>query len=319
MDLDDVEAFLTVVERNGFRRAAEALFVSQPTVSRRVQRLEQELHAQLLRRTADGVELTPRGAALMPRARRLLTIAEESRATTTSNRSDTIVLACTSTGVVSYLTGFLPNWILRHPGTRIRVIEDSPRRNRQYLSDQECDVAILAGSLDRTLTGLPIGRVVVEAIVPVDHPLGANEGPLDVRALDDQPVLVTSDEYLVAQMLRTACRAAAVHPEIIFQSTIGHALASLARAGLGIAVLSNAVTLDDTGLIKRALTGPDGNLLAYDVVIAWDRDRLLSPVLDEFVHDLSEFTRPTREAGTSDRRRPAGAVGGPRSAGSPGS
>src|SRR5690606_10468603 len=113
---------------------------------------------------------------------------------------------------------------------RIHVIEDGPQGNLQHLLDHQCDAAILAGSLDSRLTGLPIGRVDIEVLFPTSHPFHQEEGPLDIRKLDGQPILVTNDEYLVTQMLKTAARATATHPEIIFQSTVTNALASLARA-----------------------------------------------------------------------------------------
>lgn len=291
MNLTDIEAFLAVVEHGGFSQAAKALFVSQPTVSRRVIRLERDLRVQLIRRTKSGIELTPRGAAFVVRSRRLLTMADEARSVMRGGRSDTIVLSCPSTAVVNYLTGFLPAWNIKHPGVLIHVIEDSPQRNLQHLIDHECDIAIVAGSLNRTLTGMTLARVGIQAVIPDDHPLSVERGPLDVRALDGQPILLTSDEFLAAQMLRAACRAAGSHPEIVFQSTIGHALALLARAGLGIAVLHSSVTLEASNLIRRPLTGPDGTLLCYDIIVAWDRERTLSPVLKAFVHELSEFTR----------------------------
>lgn len=294
MDLDDVEAFLAVVEHRGFRRASDVLFVSQPTVTRRVQHLERDLRTQLLRRTPQGVELTPSGAAFVPRARRLLTVATEARSTIKGNQSESIILACPPTGVVGYLRDFLPDWHAAHPRTRIHVIEDGPQANLQHLLDHECDAAILAGSLDGRLTGLPVGKVTVGTVFPRSHRFHLEDGALNVRELDGESILVTSDEYRVNQMLRAAARAAAIHPEIIFQSTVAHALASLSRAGLGVAVVTDAVPINEPEMARRPLTGPDGSLLSYDVFVAWDRERVLSPVLETFVRDLSAFTTGRR-------------------------
>src|SRR5690606_9083432 len=134
-------------------------------------------------------------------------------------------------------------------------------RNLQHLLEHGCDAAILAGALDRRLTGLPIGRASVEVIFPVSHRFHNAHGPLDVRELDGEPILVTSDEYMVTQILKAAARAVTLLSEIIIQSTVASALACMARAGLGVAVLSNSVPVDESGLAKRPLAGPDGTPL----------------------------------------------------------
>ena len=58
MELSQLEAFLEAVERGSFRRAAEALLLAQPSVSTRIQRLEEELGVPLFHRMARGVRLT---------------------------------------------------------------------------------------------------------------------------------------------------------------------------------------------------------------------------------------------------------------------
>ena len=72
MDLRRLEIFVKVAELGSFSRAAEALFLTQPTVSEHVRALEDELGVQLFERTPRGVRLLPAGATLLPRARAIL-------------------------------------------------------------------------------------------------------------------------------------------------------------------------------------------------------------------------------------------------------
>ena len=70
MELSQLEAYLEAVERGSFRRAAEALLLSQPSVSTRIQRLEDELGVPLFHRMARGVRLTDMGRTFLPFAQR---------------------------------------------------------------------------------------------------------------------------------------------------------------------------------------------------------------------------------------------------------
>ncbi|HKV44556.1 MAG TPA: LysR family transcriptional regulator, partial [bacterium] len=72
MELDHVEAFLTIVRRGGFTRASSSLHLSQPAISRRIHLLERELGAPLFERIRSGVVLTDAGRAFLPHAEALL-------------------------------------------------------------------------------------------------------------------------------------------------------------------------------------------------------------------------------------------------------
>ena len=72
MELAQLQAFLEAAERGSFRRAAEALYLSQPSVSARIQSLEDEMGVPLFHRMARGVRLTDMGRTFLPFAARLM-------------------------------------------------------------------------------------------------------------------------------------------------------------------------------------------------------------------------------------------------------
>lgn len=79
MDINALQAFTEVADEGSFSRAAEALFLTQPAVSKRIGVLESELHARLFDRIGRRVQLTEAGRALLPHARRILREVKESR------------------------------------------------------------------------------------------------------------------------------------------------------------------------------------------------------------------------------------------------
>ncbi|MGH2611290.1 MAG: LysR family transcriptional regulator, partial [Tepidiformaceae bacterium] len=77
MELAQLEAFLQVAHHRSFSRAAEALFLTQPSVTARIQSLERELGERLFERTGRSVTLTDAGQAFIPHAQRALTSVQE--------------------------------------------------------------------------------------------------------------------------------------------------------------------------------------------------------------------------------------------------
>src|SRR5262250_1418622 len=124
MELDQVEAFVVIVRRGGFTRAAGALHLSQPAISRRVHLLEQELGAPLFERMRTGVILTDAGRAFLPHAEALLASLRDGIAAVDALRGVTrgaVTLAVVGTLASSTLTACLRRFRDVHPGVDLRL------------------------------------------------------------------------------------------------------------------------------------------------------------------------------------------------------
>lgn len=301
MDLRDLEAFVAVVEHDGFRAAADALYLSQPSLTRRLQRLEQELGVELLERGPWGVRMTGHGEALLVGARRIMTTVAEVEASAVGAWGQTFTLGAAATAAGSYLAEFLSQWIPRHPDVRMVMIEDGAIRLRRRLADRECDVALVAAPVPAEFDSVPILSVAVQAVLPTDHPLSSAQEPLLVSELHGEPVLVNGASFLSTELFQSACRIAGVQPDVLYESSVGQTLAALAEAGLGIAVMTDNVDLRGFDLPRRPLHDAEGRPLGFDIHVAWSRARTLPPVLHEFVADLSAFTEPLRRGAEATR------------------
>ena len=124
MELDHVEAFVAIVRRGGFSRAAAALHLSQPAISRRVHLLEGELGAPLFDRVRSGATLTDAGRAFLPHAEALLASmhdgVEAVRALRGGDRG-VVTLAVVGTLAGTMLTGGLRRFRERFPAIDVRV------------------------------------------------------------------------------------------------------------------------------------------------------------------------------------------------------
>ncbi|MBV2364219.1 LysR family transcriptional regulator [Streptomonospora nanhaiensis] len=188
MELRLLRYFVAVAEERHFGRAAERLHMTQPPLSRAIKQLEAEVSAQLLRRSATGVALTPAGAVLYERARALLDQAERARADVAAEAGAAAITVGTLADSAEQAGPLLAAaYRERHPRVRVRVREADFADPTGGLRAGLVDVALTRAPFDtagisvRVLRADPVG-----AILRADDPLAARPR-LRVADLADRP------------------------------------------------------------------------------------------------------------------------------------
>ncbi|SEF09097.1 DNA-binding transcriptional regulator, LysR family [Streptomyces sp. 2112.3] len=188
LDLRKLRYFVAVAEHRQFGRAAQALFIAQPVLSRQIRAFEQELGCPLFTRTTRSVELTPAGRQLYDEAGRITTVVETAlRRVHEAGRGEQRIVVAFSPGL--RVSEAILTFTATHPKVRIDVFplrwweQDAPLR------DGRAHVGYLRRPFDDTgLHTVPIGHETKVACLPVTHRL-AGRRSLTSAALDGEPVL----------------------------------------------------------------------------------------------------------------------------------
>src|SRR3954462_14327740 len=127
-DLNDLQAFRAVAETSNFRKAAEAIHISQPAFSRRIEKLEQALGVRLLDRTSRRVSLTSVGRDFDRKVQQLLddldlTLLSISGVART--RMGEVTIACVPSTVYYFLSKVIARYHERYPKIRVKVFDAS--------------------------------------------------------------------------------------------------------------------------------------------------------------------------------------------------
>ncbi len=247
MELRQLEYFVAVAETANFTRAAERVHISQSGVSAQVRALEQELGQPLFDRSGKTVRLTDAGAVVLPHARAALAAGtavreavDELTGLVHGHVSVGMVTACGFRGLFDQLADFHAT----HPGIDITLTEDT--------SDVLVD-AVRGGRLDFALVGMAgptpadLGSSVIvdEALVAaVTHadPL-ASRATIPLRSLAEHDLVCLPRGTGVRTAFDNACAAARVQPRVALEASAPDVVAGLAVRGLGIAVLSESMTI----------------------------------------------------------------------------
>lgn len=238
--LDELRAFVAVVEAGGFSRAAGRLGLAKSIVSRRVSRLEASLGgARLLARTTRGVSPTEAGAAFHARCVRVLAELDEAREEVAGREGDLsggLRIAAPLSFGIAHLAPALARFAAEHP----RVSLDVAYNDRMVdLVGERFDAAVRIGTLEDS-------SLVARRLAPVRLVVVASPDYLERRGAPDRPEQLAAHECLIYSAaanggetwrFRAGRGLTTLRPHGRFRADNGEALLAAALAGLGVAVL----------------------------------------------------------------------------------
>ncbi len=241
MRIHQLRYVVAVADRGGFSRAADALYVSQPTLSEGIARLEQRLDVRLFRRSVRPVEPTDAGRAVVTQARRALRgieRVEEVVADVAELRTGTLRIAAPGLVAASALARSISDFSSRHPGIRIHV--DAPEDVGQVpglVESTRCDLGVTFRPVPASLRTLPWGRAEFLLVCPPGTELSGTPVPLD-----ELPGRMIAPAQL--DVAEPELRELGWHPSdvpVAVQTDLRELVVPLVLAGVGVTLLPRAL------------------------------------------------------------------------------
>ena len=289
LDLRKLRYFMAVAEHLNFGRAADALHIAQPVLSRQIRAFEDELKVQLFTRDKRGTALTPAGEQLRVDGAALLAEAEAAgRRLRRAARGRTFAVGFMPglivTGPVRALSG-------RHPDLSVEVLRTSWDEQVKALHDGRIDVSFVRLPIEQR--GLALRPLFTEprvVVVPVEHRLAGKE-TVSITDLADEHLLQPADAVPewrdIATELRS--RGGAAGP-VRVTHTVEEKL-ELVATGRGVVVLP-----ESTATFYRrpdVTSAPIDDIGPNQVALAWEAGRR-DALIDEFVALALEAYRADR-------------------------
>lgn len=269
--------FIAVAQHLHFGRAAAALHMSQPPLSRSIQDLEARLGATLLARTRRKVALTAEGARFLEEAQRL--IAQLERAvlevgSMAAGAGGRLRLGFVSLADFGVLPGLLKAFKASHPGVALALREMLSPDQATALSAGELDFGLLLPPVAGDLEHLVVQRERFVVALPARHALARARGRLAMRQLSGEAFVMAPRDIapglhdIVALLTARAGFSPRVAQEAIQMQTV----VSLVSSGLGVAVVPSSVAnLGRRGVAYREIADAHPRL---DLWLAWRRGGL---------------------------------------------
>lgn len=241
MNLRDLRYLVAVADHRHFGRAAEACFVSQPTLSTQLKKLERELGVELVERNPGHILLTAAGEQVVARARVVLHEADD--IVDIARRAQDPESGSVRIGLFPTLAPYLlphvvPHLHARFPKLELLLVEEKTEVVHQRLRDGDLDVGVLALPIhdDQLHTEVLFDEDFVLA-VPRHHPLAATAGPVDTSVLDGEHVLLLEEGHCLREQALAVCQLAGADERSGFRATSLETLRQMVAAGVGITLL----------------------------------------------------------------------------------
>ena len=266
MNLEQLAGFVEVAATGHFTKAAAALHLAQPSLSRQISTLEKELGAELFHRAHGHISLTAAGQTLLPTARRMLADAEAVRRDMdelAGLRRGRIRLGATPTLCVSLVAEAISRFHRDHPGIELELVEKGSRELIEALGAGELDLALITRTLD---PGPQMPRLAMRSVLGEDIVvIAAAGGGADLTGRDritlaevaELPQVLFHHGYDLREATSAAFESAGLSPNVVVEGGEMDAVLRFVERGLGLAIVPAMVLVDRPHLTSVQLVEPD--------------------------------------------------------------
>lgn len=251
LNLHHLRVFAAVAEHGGFSRAATALRVSQPAVSKAVHELERQVGMSVFDRSGRALRRTPAGDALYARARELFgveQVAEEELRALRGLERGTLRIGASTTVATYFLPSYLGDFARAHPGIGLRLVSANTRAIARALVERRIDVALVEGPVDDArITARAWREDELAVLAPPGHALTSKR---TVRAADlaAYAFIVREPGSGTRVVASRALAELGVRVLVAMQLGSTEAIKQGVAAGLGLAIVSRAAARDQLEL-----------------------------------------------------------------------
>lgn len=248
----ELRAFSAIVEHGGFSRAAEALSISQPTVSQRLQSLEDHLGLRVLDRR-NGVTLTEPGRELYNRARQILTQIDRFDSTADDLRALRMGRLRVGFSTPAFAMPALGRLRAAHPDLALALTSGNTASLTADLEACAVDAAIM--TLRAPPPNLAARLIAEQGLVGLRRAEGAQPGPLRWADLTGGSVIVRERGSMTRAMFEDAAARAGAPPLRLLEAPTREAVREAAAAGLGVGIVLDGEAGADARVVASPLLG----------------------------------------------------------------
>lgn len=302
MRLEQLEAFVEVHRRGSASQAAEALYVTQPTLTARIKGLEQELDAILFLRTGRGMRLSEAGRAFLPYAERTLDAAGAGRrllAELARGGSGHLALGAAPAVSTYVLPRILRRFRHTHPRVALAVRTGHSEEVLELVLREQVQVGLGRALRHPEVDAIPLYEDELVLVVDPTHPF-ATEHAIPAEQISEVQLILFDRTSSYHRLTNEFFRGAGAIPRGVMELDNIDAAKKMVEQGLGVALLPHtAVAGELEAGTLRAVSLADAPDLRREIVIFRRREPgPASPALDAFLNCLSDLRPALQQAAT---------------------
>jgi len=285
MTITQLHYVLAVAEHKNFTKAAQKVFVTQPTLSMQIQKLEEELEVTIFDRTKKPIQLTEVGQKIVQQARNIVN--ESDRIQDIVDQQKGFIGGIFRLGVIptimpTLLPMFIANFIKKYPKVKLKIEELHTEAILEKLKEGHLDAAIAATPLE--MEGIKENVLYYEPFVPYipNQSSEKSSEKIDVDDLDINDMLLLEDGHCFKDGIINLCKSSRDYEgdQLQLESGSFETLIKLANEGMGMTLLPYLHTLDLKDSEKKNLRMFRDPVPAREVSLIYNRSELKMQIIE---------------------------------------
>lgn len=285
MDLRNLRYVLEVAKQQNVTKAAEILHMTQPTLSKIIKSLEDELGVILFDRSGKYVKLTDSGTAAMRQIQTIIQAVDDLHIKledVANLKTGTIKIGLPPVVSSVFFPRIVAGFQKHYPNIDFQIVEEGAKKVEQLVMDGHIDLGVVVAPVDEAVfevTSFIEQRLT--AVVHKSHPL-AGKDTVSLRELRAEPYIVFPRGFAVREHIVNACHSEGFEPRIAYESSQWDLLAEMVAENLGISIMPEAICRKIASKEVHTLSLQDP-VIPWHLIIIWRKEKYVSFAAKQFM------------------------------------
>jgi DNA-binding transcriptional LysR family regulator len=293
VDIKHLQYFIEVTNFNSFSRAADHLFITQPTISKMIKNLEEELGVSLFDRSRKQVTLTDAGQVILEQAKlinRAFNNLEMELDNLLELKKGHIRIGLPPIFDAHLFLKIMGIFHEQYPGITFQIVEDGSKKIEEDVSKNLLDVGVIVlPTKDDLFEHFSFLKEDLNLIVHTSHRL-ANKKEVNLAELENESFILLNKDFVLTDLIISACNSIGFHPRTISECSQRSFIEEMVASKLGISLLPESICRKLSHNVKVIkVVNPS---ISWELAIIWGKNQYLSYAAKEWLQfTKKELTR----------------------------
>lgn len=288
MDIKQMRYFVEVVDHGGMTRASKHLYIAQPTISKSIKDVEEELGTPLFDRSKRQLELTDAGQVFYQKCKEILALFSDVPKEINSLlgiETGHISIGLSAVMNMNQFIHILGEFHQTYPNVTFNLVENGGKMIESQLINDEIDIGITTLPVDKTIfNSIPLYQEELRLVTHPDHPL-AQYKSVEMKALANEDFILFNEDFYLNDKIIEAAKNAGFLPMTISKISQWNFIENLLNAHLGVSILpENIVKMLDSHFKNIKIEDP---AMTWELGVIWKKDKYLSYATRQWIDFMS--------------------------------
>ena len=285
MDIQHLKYFVEVAKQRNFTKASQILLVSQPSISKMIKSLEDELKVTLLDRSERQIKLTDAGVIVYEQALKILQSFDDVYASVNELvqvKKGTVKLGLMPTTGVLLFPNILAGFKKEYPQIDLQMVEYNAKQLKLKVEEGELDLGITVLPVNSELfETIPLLSEELVVLVDSEHELVERESVL-LSDLKDESFILLTEDYALHDVVQQACMQSGFQPTVTYKSSLWDLIGEMVTTKLGISLIPRSMVgrFNHRNVHAISISYP---IIEWELVLIYKKNKYLSFAAREFI------------------------------------